>query len=71
MNNIELHKTKNFKLNIHVTKCRIHLQLIKAEDPGKLSSTATVNIKVTDINDKNPEFDESSLPYTFKVKEGD
>ncbi|XP_012288920.1 cadherin-99C [Orussus abietinus] len=43
--------------------------LIKAEDTGGLSSTATVNIKVTDINDKNPEFD--GLPYEFSVKEGE
>ncbi|XP_072950018.1 cadherin-99C isoform X2 [Epargyreus clarus] len=42
--------------------------MIKAEDPGKLSTTATVNIKVTDINDNNPKFDEDS--YTFHVKEG-
>lgn len=42
--------------------------MIRAEDPGRLSSTATVNIKVTDINDKNPEF--VHLPYEFKVKEG-
>lgn len=44
-------------------------QLIKAEDSGGLSSTATVNIKVTDINDKNPEF--VDLPYEFKIKEGE
>lgn len=44
--------------------------LIKAEDNGRLSSSSTVNIKVTDINDKNPEFDESTLPYMFKVDEG-
>lgn len=43
-------------------------QIIKAEDAGKLSSTATVNIKVTDINDKNPEF--VGDPYNFMVKEG-
>lgn len=43
---------------------------MKAEDTGKLSTTATVNIKVTDINDKNPEFLESEQPYIFKVKEG-
>lgn len=50
--------------------CHLHsLQLIKAEDSGGLSSTATVNIKVTDINDKNPEF--VDLPYEFKVKEGE
>ncbi|XP_050294063.1 cadherin-99C isoform X2 [Anthonomus grandis grandis] len=42
--------------------------IIKAEDNGKLSSTATVNIKVTDINDKNPEF--IGDPYLFHVKEG-
>lgn len=49
--------------------CIIFRQLIKAEDTGGLSSTATVNIKVTDINDKNPEFVE--LPYQFSVKEGE
>lgn len=43
--------------------------LIKAEDTGGLSSTATVNIKVTDINDKNPEF--VGLPYVFRVREGE
>ncbi|KAF6213242.1 hypothetical protein GE061_010959 [Apolygus lucorum] len=42
--------------------------LIKAEDEGGLSSTATVNIRVSDINDKNPEF--VDLPYEFSVKEG-
>ncbi|XP_059058690.1 cadherin-99C [Achroia grisella] len=42
--------------------------MVRAEDPGKLSSTATVNIKVTDINDNNPKFDEDS--YLFHVKEG-
>ncbi|KAJ8937490.1 hypothetical protein NQ314_011880 [Rhamnusium bicolor] len=42
--------------------------VIKGEDTGKLSSTATVNIKVTDINDKNPEF--VGDPYKFSVKEG-
>ncbi|XP_065371321.1 cadherin-99C [Calliphora vicina] len=44
--------------------------IVKAEDNGGLSSTATVNVKVTDINDKNPEFDESTLPYVFHVEEG-
>lgn len=44
------------------------MQLIKAEDEGGLSSTATVNIRVSDINDKNPEF--VDLPYEFSVKEG-
>lgn len=33
-----------------------------------MASTATVNIKVTDINDKNPEF--VGDPYNFTVKEG-
>ncbi|KAG8040868.1 hypothetical protein G9C98_001856 [Cotesia typhae] len=42
---------------------------VKAEDSGGLSSTATVNIRVTDINDKNPEF--QGLPYEFQVKEGE
>jgi len=45
------------------------VQLIKAEDTGGLFSTATVNIMVTDINDKNPEF--MDLPYEFSVKEGE
>ncbi|XP_032596212.1 cadherin-99C isoform X2 [Drosophila grimshawi] len=44
--------------------------IVKAEDNGGLSSTATVNIKVTDINDKNPEFDELNQPYVFHVDEG-
>lgn len=44
--------------------------IIRAEDSGGLASSATVNIKVTDINDKNPEFDESSLPYVFSIDEG-
>ncbi|KAF5300091.1 hypothetical protein FQA39_LY11283 [Lamprigera yunnana] len=42
--------------------------IIKAEDNGKLSSTVIVNIKVTDVNDKNPEF--IGDPYNFSVKEG-
>ncbi|XP_064535573.1 cadherin-99C [Drosophila montana] len=44
--------------------------IVKAEDNGGLSSSATVNIKVTDINDKNPEFDELTQPYVFHVDEG-
>lgn len=43
---------------------------VRAEDNGGLSSSATVDIKVTDINDKNPEFDEDTLPYVFNVDEG-
>ncbi|XKL62751.1 hypothetical protein PGB90_002584 [Kerria lacca] len=42
--------------------------VIKAEDEDGLSSTTTVNIKVNDINDKNPEF--INLPYNFSVVEG-
>lgn len=44
--------------------------IIQATDDGGLFSTATVNIKVSDINDKNPEFDESMLPFMFSVEEG-
>ncbi|GAB0100467.1 Cadherin-99C [Sergentomyia squamirostris] len=44
--------------------------ILRSEDNGGLSSTATVNIRVTDINDNNPEFDEDHLPYRFKVEEG-
>lgn len=44
--------------------------IIRAEDSGGLASSATVNIKVTDINDENPEFDESMLPYVFSIDEG-
>lgn len=51
------------------TDYRLFPQLIKAEDSDGLFSTATVNIKVTDINDKNPEF--VDLPYEFTVKEGE
>lgn len=43
-------------------------KIIRAEDTGKLSSTTTINIKVTDINDRNPEF--VGHPYNFSVKEG-
>ncbi|ODN02036.1 Protocadherin-15 [Orchesella cincta] len=41
---------------------------IKAADDGGLHSIATVNIRVIDINDKNPQF--LNLPYNYKVKEG-
>lgn len=44
--------------------------IIRAEDSGGLSSSTTVNIKVTDINDKNPEFDDQMMPYVFNVDEG-
>jgi protocadherin-15 len=39
--------------------------MVRAEDSGGLASTATVNIKVSDLNDKNPEF--VDLPYEFWV----
>uniref|UniRef100_A0A2S2QWG8 Protocadherin-15 n=1 Tax=Sipha flava TaxID=143950 RepID=A0A2S2QWG8_9HEMI len=42
--------------------------LIKAQDEGGLSSTTTLNIKISDINDKNPEF--IGAPYEFTVNEG-
>lgn len=44
--------------------------IIRAEDTGGLLNSATVNIKVTDINDKNPEFDDQVTPYVFNVDEG-
>lgn len=44
--------------------------IIRAEDTGGLSTSATVNVKVTDINDKNPEFDDHIMPYAFNVDEG-
>lgn len=43
--------------------------IVKADDNGGLYSSATVSIRVTDINDNNPEFDESTLPYEFQVDE--
>lgn len=42
--------------------------MIKAQDEGGLSSTTTLNIKISDINDKNPEF--IGAPYEFSVDEG-
>lgn len=42
--------------------------MIKAQDEGGLSSTTTLNIKISDINDKNPEF--IGAPYEFSVNEG-
>lgn len=44
--------------------------IVRADDNGGLSSSATVNIKVTDINDNNPTFDESMMPFKFNVEEG-
>lgn len=43
--------------------------IIRAEDNGGLAGSATVNIKVSDINDNNPIFD-SVQPYVFEVEEG-
>lgn len=42
---------------------------ISAQDNGGKANTATVNIKVTDVNDQSPEF--VSLPYSFRVVEGE
>lgn len=60
----------NVLISSHELNVYFILQLVRAEDAGKLSTTATVNVKVTDINDKNPEFTDSDVPYVFKVKEG-
>lgn len=43
--------------------------IIRAEDEDGLATSATVNIRVTDINDNSPEFDQDT-PYTFAVDEG-
>ncbi|KAL5285532.1 hypothetical protein ACFFRR_007314 [Megaselia abdita] len=43
--------------------------IVKADDNGGLYSSAIVIITVTDINDNNPEFDETTLPYEFQVDE--
>jgi protocadherin-15 len=43
--------------------------MIKAEDQGGLTSTARLQIRVSDTNDRNPEF--TDLPYVFRVKEND
>merc|ERR1712223_1956225 len=42
---------------------------ITAEDNGGKSNSATVNIKVEDVNDQFPEF--MTLPYSFRVSEGE
>ncbi|CAG7831912.1 unnamed protein product, partial [Allacma fusca] len=39
---------------------------VKGEDEGGLSTITTVNIRVMDINDRNPEW----VPFDFSVKEG-
>lgn len=44
--------------------------IVQADDNGGLSSTATVNIKVQDSNDNDPQFDENVLPFKFSVNEG-
>ncbi|CAH1727237.1 unnamed protein product [Chironomus riparius] len=44
--------------------------IVRADDNGGLSSSATINIRVTDINDNNPIFDESMMPFKFDVEEG-
>ena len=47
---------------------KINFQTIQAEDPGHKFGTASVNIKVTDVNDETPQF--LGLPYSFRVLEG-
>ncbi|GFU49959.1 cadherin-99C [Trichonephila clavipes] len=42
--------------------------VVKASDPSNLFSTTTVDIRVTDINDQNPIFQQPE--YTFRVEEG-
>lgn len=42
---------------------------MKAEDPGGLSSTARVHVRISDTNDRDPEF--IDLPYVFRIKEND
>ena len=42
----------------------MYFQVILAEDEGGMTSTATVNIIVTDINDENPIF--QNTPYNFR-----
>ncbi|XP_043200018.1 cadherin-99C-like isoform X2 [Amphibalanus amphitrite] len=43
--------------------------MVRASDPDGLATTAVVNIRVSDINDKNPQF--LNLPYTFRTREGE
>ena len=43
--------------------------MVRASDPDGLASTAVINIRVSDINDKNPEF--LNTPYTFRTREGE
>ena len=43
--------------------------MISAKDEGMKTSTASLNIIVTDVNDQNPAF--KNLPYSFRVKEGE
>ncbi|GFS75615.1 cadherin-99C, partial [Nephila pilipes] len=42
--------------------------VVKASDPSNLFSTTTVDVRVTDINDQNPIFQQPE--YTFRVEEG-
>nr|XP_042896742.1 cadherin-99C [Parasteatoda tepidariorum] len=42
--------------------------IVRAADPSNLFSTTSVDIRVTDINDQNPEF--LLQEYTFRVEEG-
>ena len=48
----------------------LFFQTITAEDNGGKSNSATVNIKVEDVNDQSPEFNQT-FPYSFRVSEGE
>lgn len=46
-----------------------YLVTVKAQDQGGLSSSVRANIRVLDVNDRNPEF--IDVPYVFNVREND
>ena len=46
-----------------------HVLRVVATDTGGMSSTATVHVSVSDVNDQTPAF--VGAPYSFRVKEGD
>ena len=54
--------------NIYLKSTHFILQRISAEDNGGKANTATVNVKVLDVNDQSPEFNEE--PFSFRVDEG-
>ena len=41
------------------------LKVVQAADEGRKVSSATVNIKIIDINDETPEF--KNTPYSFRL----